>query len=72
MLGYTLIGNAVQKLLSLPLSGNVIGLMLLVLSLFAGWLAVSAVLVGATLIVLFVTGKLSSWQAVRKKERSNE
>ncbi|MDQ6417939.1 CidA/LrgA family protein [Paenibacillus sp. LHD-117] len=37
LLGFTILGNAIQKLLSLPLSGNVIGLMLLVVSLFAGW-----------------------------------
>ncbi|WP_424768221.1 CidA/LrgA family protein [Paenibacillus sp. sgz302251] len=111
LLGATMLGNAIQKLLSLPLSGNVIALMLLVVSLFAGWiklawiedtaqfllkhmmiffapvivgtmvffgaigaewLTVAVALLGATLIVLIVTGGLSTWQAGRKKEHSNE
>ncbi|MCM3631090.1 CidA/LrgA family protein [Paenibacillus glycanilyticus] len=37
LLGYTLLGNAIHSLLSVPISGNVIGMVLLVVSLFAGW-----------------------------------
>ncbi|WP_419872790.1 CidA/LrgA family protein [Candidatus Pristimantibacillus sp. PTI5] len=37
LLGYTVLGNLIHALLSLPISGNVIGLVLLVISLFAGW-----------------------------------
>jgi holin-like protein len=38
LLGYTLLGNAIHTLLSVPISGNVIGMVLLVISLFAGWI----------------------------------
>ncbi|MNZ82603.1 Holin-like protein CidA [compost metagenome] len=111
LLAFTLLGNAIQKLLSLPLSGNVIGLILLVVCLFAKWvrlewieeaaqfllkhmmlfftpvivgtmvffgvlgaewLTVTVALIGITLIVLFVTGKLSTWSVERKQEQSNE
>ncbi|WP_336790996.1 CidA/LrgA family protein [Paenibacillus sp. MMO-177] len=37
LLGYTLLGNLIHSLLSVPISGNVIGMVLLVISLFAGW-----------------------------------
>jgi holin-like protein len=38
LLGYTVLGNVIHTMLSLPISGNVIGLVLLVISLFAGWI----------------------------------
>lgn len=37
LLGYQLIGYVLHEFAGVPLPGNVIGLMLLVLSLFAGW-----------------------------------
>ncbi|GLX68599.1 CidA/LrgA family protein [Paenibacillus glycanilyticus] len=41
LLGYTLLGNVLHTLLSVPVSGNVIGMVLLVISLFAGWVKLS-------------------------------
>jgi len=37
LLGYQLLGYLLHEFAGLPLPGNVIGLMLLVISLFAGW-----------------------------------
>lgn len=109
LLGFACLGYVLQHVLAVPLSGNVIGLILLVICLFAGWvklewiedaaqfllkhmlllfapvivgtitylsviganlLAVSVALIGTTFVVLFVTGKLTAWQAGREKEQS--
>lgn len=37
LLGFTLLGYLIRSVLDIPVAGNVIGLILLVISLFAGW-----------------------------------
>ncbi|RXZ81654.1 CidA/LrgA family protein [Paenibacillaceae bacterium] len=37
LLGFTLLGYLIGSTLQLPVAGNVVGLILLVVSLFAGW-----------------------------------
>ncbi|WP_028560307.1 CidA/LrgA family protein [Paenibacillus pinihumi] len=111
LLGFTLLGYLIRSVLDIPVAGNVIGLILLVISLFAGWvklewvedtaqfllrhmmiffapiivgtmlffgrigsewLPIAASLIGATVIVLLVSGYVTARLAGKQEEKAHE